>query len=232
VGQAILPVRVSDTFTDGGRMASRDTRDGDAIGECEREDGARRSWRCPPEARDADGEPTDDWIALASFEWHVFALRLGRVLRGMRGGDRLIVADTATGDFVQFARERGWFAEARSNQYIEGWYEPLTVADAAVLRAFGWRPPALAAAAIGPEGLPLGRRYSPNWSRRATVAETEALADTAAATLAWGYRTGLPGTLRIEAFNMRDRPAPDISPLTGGAGADGADDDDGGASHA
>lgn len=194
-------------------MTPRTTDDADATSSPDHDAGARRRWRCPPEALGPDGEPIEAWTAHAIHEWYVFALRLGRVLRGMVPGHRLILEDAETGDYVQCARERGWFSEARSNQYIEGFAEPLTAGDMAGLRHLGWRPPMLDARALSPNGAPLKRPYTTNWWRRDLVRDTEALADVAARTLGFVYRTGLPATLRVSAFSMRGDPPPDLGEL-------------------
>lgn len=185
----------------------------DAIEHRDHDPGARRRWRCPPEALGPDGRPTEAWRDRAALRWYLLSLRLGRVLRRMVPGDRLVLADAVTGDYVQFAREKAWFAEARSNQYIEGFAEPLTAIDMSALRLLGWRPPRLDARTLSAHGAPLRSPYTTNWWRRAAIRDTEALATAATDTLAWVYRTGLPTTLRVSAFAMRGGVPPDVEEL-------------------
>ncbi len=174
---------------------------------------ARRSWRCPPEALGADGEPHEEWLSVTAHLWELFAGRLARALQRLRPGDRLVIDDAETHDFIQFARERDLFVEAKSNQYIVGWYEPLTRRDCALLAVAGWHPPTRAAGTIPPEGVPIGDALSPNWWRRARTTEVPELAFVCAQTLAWGYRTGRPGTLRYQLFDMRGRPVAQLDVL-------------------
>lgn len=166
---------------------------------------ARRRWRCPPAALGPDGEPCEEWLATTAHQWELFAGRLARALQHLRPGDRLVLSDVATHDFIQFARERDLLVEAKSNQYILGWYEPLTVEDCRLLASAGWHPPTFDADAIPSSGVPIGAVRSPNWWRRAPTSALPELAFVCALTFAWGYRTGRPDTLCYRLFNMRGR---------------------------